>query len=200
LVQNSGSGEPHFIEFEDPKFFNFVMNFPVFCDFLKILPMNQEHRPQPWAWIEVPHSPAPCFQIRKARCRASWCLEWQRQGLKQVTAHLEYMDTWTSMNLQGHPQTSTDIHGHPWKLIESHRNPLNSTKIHEIPPSSVEISGRCTLFLCYSGGRSEESGKVWSLPLLSECMLMAGLWQISTSQLREASLLVLGEELSLKCK
>src|SRR5258708_38271590 len=42
--------------------------------------------------------------------------------------------------------------------MESHRNPSNSTKIHGIPPSSVEISGRCTLFLCYS----QEGIKSWN--------------------------------------
>ena len=36
LAQNSSSGEPHFIGSEDPKFFNFVAYFPVFCDLLKI--------------------------------------------------------------------------------------------------------------------------------------------------------------------
>src|SRR5258705_12746774 len=52
----------------------------------------------------------------------------------------EYMDTWTSMNLHEPPRTSKDIHRHP----------QTSTDIHGIPPSLVEISGRCTLFLCYS--------------------------------------------------
>ena len=113
------------------------MNFPVFCDFLKSLLMNPEHRPQPWAWLEVPHSPAPCFQIRKARCRASWCLEWQRQGLEQMKAHLEYMDTWTSMDLQGHPQTSMDwtpmdpwTHGLSWTSMEVDGVPQKSMEFH----------------------------------------------------------------------
>ena len=50
------------------------------------------------------------------------------------------------------------------------------------------------------GSGSEECRRVWSLLLLPEHMLMAGLQWISTSWLREASLLVLGEELSLKHK
>src|SRR5260221_1050586 len=47
-----------------------------------------------------------------------------------MKAHLEYMDTWTSMDIYGlDTHGPMDSHGHPWKLMESHRNPLNSTEL-----------------------------------------------------------------------
>ena len=75
---NFGSGESHFMWFEDPKFFNFVAFFRVFCAFLKILLLNPECRWLDWICIWGLHSPAPCVGATLGRLM---CI---RRGNEQV--------------------------------------------------------------------------------------------------------------------
>ena len=73
-----------------------------------------------------------------------------------MKAHLEYMDTWTSMDIYGlDTHGPMDSHGHPWKLMESHRNPSNFT----------ELSGAGVHFSCVTPFDTLCHGMT-SLPLL----------------------------------